>query len=92
MHIPQIRAIAEKAVPLQAKIHLYNVFAGGYFYQKNYGAARKFLDEALKIDSLDEETLRNMALLCREQGDKEQAQKFASQLPQMDFLLLAALR
>ena len=88
----EIRAIAEKAVPLQAKIHLYNVFAGGYFYQKNYGAARKFLDEALKIDSLDEETLRNMALLCREQGDKEQAQKFASQLPQMDFLLLAALR
>lgn len=88
----ELKAIAEKAVPLQAKIHLYNVFAGGYFYQKNYEAAWKFLTEALKIDQLDAETLRNMALLCHEQGDKEKAQQFAAQLPQTDFLFLSALR
>lgn len=88
----ELKAIAEKPVPLQAKIHLYNVFAGGYFYQKNYGEARRFLEEALKIDPLDGESLRNMAVLCHEQGEKEKAQEFASRLPRTDFLLLAALR
>lgn len=87
----ELKAIAEKPVPLQAKIHLYNVFAGGYFYQKNYGEARRFLEEALKIDPLDGESLRNMAVLCHEQGEKEKAQEFASRLPQTDFLLLTVL-
>ena len=88
----ELKAIAEKPVPLQAKIHLYNAFAGGYFYQKNYGEARRFLEEALKIDPLDGESLRNMAVLFHEQGEKEKAQEFASRLPRTDFLLLAALR
>jgi tetratricopeptide (TPR) repeat protein len=87
-----LQAIAEKPVTLQAKIRLYNVFAGGYFYQKNYVAAGKFLAEALKIDPLDPESLRNMAILCHEQGQKEKAQEYVSKLPQTDFLLLAALR
>ena len=88
----ELKAIAEKAVPLQAKIHLYNVFAGGYFYQKNYDFARRFLEEALKIDPVDPETLRNIAVLSHEQGDKEAAQGYAAKLPHTDFLLLAALR
>ena len=87
-----LEAIAAKPLPLKSKIHLYNVFAGGYFYQKSYEAARSFLSEAMKIDPLDEESLRNMAVLCHEQGEKEKAQEFAAKLPQADFLLLSALR
>ena len=49
-------------------------------------------EEALKIDPLDGESLRNMAVLCHEQGEKEKAQEFAAKLPQTDFLLLSALR
>ena len=88
----ELKAVAEKPVSLQAKIHIYNAFAGGYFYQRNYQAAQKFLEEALKIDPLDGESLRNMAVLCHEQGEKEKAQEFAAKLPQTDFLLLSALR
>ncbi len=87
-----LEAIAAKPLPLKSKIHLYNVFAGGYFYQKSYEAARSFLSEAMKIDPLDEESLRNMAVLCHELGEKEKAQEFAAKLPQADFLLLSALR
>ena len=88
----ELAEIAGKAVALPVKMHLYNVFAGGYFYQKDYESALRFLQEALKIDGHDPETLRNMAILSHELGENDKAQAYASQLPQTDFMLLAALR
>ena len=63
-----------------------------YSCKRKYQTPQKFLEEALKIDPLDGESVRNMAVLCCEQGEQEKAQEFAAKLLQADFLLLSALR
>lgn len=84
--------IAGKPVALTVKIHLYNTFAGAYFFKKDYASAQAFLEAAAAIDPQDGETLRNLAMLAHEQGQQEQALDYAAKLPQTDFVLLAALR
>ena len=84
--------IAGKPVALTVKIHLYNTFAGAYFFKKDYASAKAFLEAAAAIDPQDGETLRNLAMLAHEQGQQEQALDYAAKLPRTDFVLLAALR
>lgn len=88
----KLEEIAGKPVALTVKIHLYNTFAGAYFFKGDYASARAFLEAAVAIDSQDAETLRNLAMLAHEQGQQEQALDYAAKLPQTDFVLLAALR
>ena len=57
-----------------------------------YGLAQRYLSEALQLDTASAETLRNLAVLAHVQGDDDRALKFASALPETDFLLLASLR
>lgn len=88
----QITAVGQKQISLQEKIRLYNAFAGGYFFQHNYGAAIKFLHAAIEVDPGSEETLRNLAVLTYECGDHQKALQYAGSLPVTDFTLLASLR
>lgn len=88
----KLEEIAGKPVALAVKVRLYNTFAGAYFFNRDYASAQAFLDAAAAIDPLDAETLRNLAMLSHEQGQKEQALAYASKLSQTDFVLLAALR
>ena len=88
----KLEEIAGKPVSLVMKVRLYNTFAGAYFFKRDYASAQAFLEAAAGIDPQDAETLRNLAMLAHEQGQKEQALAYASKLPQTDFVLLAALR
>jgi tetratricopeptide (TPR) repeat protein len=88
----KLEEIAGKPVALAVKMRLYNTFAGAYFFKRDYASAQAFLEAAAGIDPQDAETLRNLAMLAHEQGQKEQALAYASKMPQTDFVLLAALR
>ena len=84
--------IAEKQISLQAKISLYNSFAGACFFDDNIDAAEALLKEALMIDPCHAETLRNMVEISLERNDKEQALRYASELPIADFALLRKIK
>lgn len=84
--------IAEKQVSLQAKIALYNSFAGVCFFDDNIEDAEALLKDALTIDSCHAETLKNMVEIALEQKDKERALRYASELPVADFSLLKKIK
>lgn len=87
----QIQEALQQKSTLQEKIRLLNLLAGGYFCAHSLEAAEKLLSEALKI-SIDDITLRNMALLQQDMGKQEKALQFAAQMQRTDFLLLRILR
>lgn len=74
------------------KLRLMNSFAGAYFYDGDYQAAEVFLKAALGLDAYQTDTLRNMAVLAKAQGQAEAALAYAAKLPMMDFALLKLLR
>ncbi|MDY6269138.1 lipopolysaccharide assembly protein LapB [uncultured Selenomonas sp.] len=74
------------------RIHLLNVFAGGYFVTNAIAAAQSFLAAALKLDAHDDETLRNLAVVTKAQGDANKALQFAAAMRTTDFVLLQLLK
>lgn len=88
----QLTEILASQAGVAQKVHTLNAFAGGFFVARAYGLAQRYLSEALQLDTASAETLRNLAVLAHVQGDDDRALKFASALPETDFLLLAALR
>ena len=87
----KIQAVLQQQSTVQEKIRLLNLLAGGCFCARELAAAEQFLTEALKL-SIEDVTLRNMALLQQELGNQEKALQFAAQMQQTDFLLLRSLR
>ncbi len=83
--------VLQSNISLQEKVRLLNVFAAGYFLEKDYSEAEMLLQAALKIDDGSQETLRNMIVLQDYMGNEEIKQKFMAKLPVPDFLLLAFL-
>lgn len=88
----QLTDILASQAGVAQKVHTLNAFAGGFFVARAYGLAQRYLSEALQLDTASAETLRNLAVLAHVQGDDDRALKFASALPETDFLLLASLR
>ena len=88
----QLTEILASQAGVAQKVHTLNAFAGGFFVAHAYGLAQRYLSEALQLDTASAETLRNLAVLAHVQGDDDRALKFASALPETDFLLLASLR
>lgn len=88
----QLTEILASQAGVAQKVHMLNAFAGGFFVARAYGLAQRYLSEALQLDTASAETLRNLAVLAHVQGDDDRALKFASALPETDFLLLASLR
>lgn len=84
--------ILQKEISMKEKIRLLNAFAGGFFTQDKFAAARELLEAALTLDSTHKGTLRNLAVLLAKSGDSEKAMQVASLLPKTNFLLLAALK
>ena len=87
-----IAEIEQKEISLQEKSRLLNSFAASYYYQKELGAAARLLDAALRIDVCHNNTLRNMAMVQNELGNKEEALKLAGKMSETDFVLLKQLR
>lgn len=74
------------------KLCALNAFAGVAYMDGDYAGAETLLTEALRLDPGSSETLRNMALLLHEMGDRDRAIRIASEMRCTDFLLLRALR
>lgn len=74
------------------KVRLLNVFAGGYFCSNDFQDAAIFLEEAIKLDARNDETLSNLAVLAHAMEKKEEALAYASRMSWTDFRLLDMLR
>ena len=69
-----------------------NAFAGAAYVQDDYAGARELLTAALELDPGCDMTLRNMALLLHEIGEREKALQVAAKMGQTDFMLLRTLK
>ena len=69
-----------------------NAFAGAAYVQGDYAGARELLTAALELDPGCDVTLRNMALLLHEIGEREKALQVAAKMGQTDFMLLRTLK
>ncbi len=78
-------------LPVKDKIRLLNQFAGAFYFQGDAKSAKVLLTASLKLD-IEDGTLRNMALVMAELGDREKAMQFAAQMKETDFMLLKSLR
>ena len=74
------------------KMAALNAFAGAAYVQDNYAGARELLTAALELDPGCDVTLRNMALLLHEMGEREKALQVAAKMGQTDFMLLRTLK
>lgn len=74
------------------KMAALNAFAGAAYVQNNYAGARELLTTALELDPGCDVTLRNMALLLHEIGEREKALQVAAKMGQTDFMLLRTLK
>ena len=87
----KVQEIHQQSLPMQEQVRLLNVFAGSYYFQSEFAAAKVFLDAALEIGQ-DDAALRNMALLQHDMGNTEIAVQLASKMQVADFMLLRELR
>lgn len=83
--------ILSMELSVRDKVRLLNQFAGAFYFQGDAKSAKILLTASLKLDAGDG-TLRNMALVLAELGDKEKAMQFAAQMKETDFMLLKSLR
>ena len=74
------------------KMAALNAFAGAAYVQDDYAWARELLTAALELDPGCDVTLRNMALLLHEMGEREKALQVAAKMGQTDFMLLRTLK
>ena len=74
------------------KMAALNAFAGAAYVKDDYAGARELLTAALELDPGCDVTLRNMALLLHEMGEREKALQVAAKMGQTDFMLLRTLK
>ena len=89
----EIAQVMAQQISLADKVRLLNAFAAAHFMAgaAEYAAAREELEQALQLDTASAETLRNLAVLAKCQGETDKAWNFAAKLPTSDFLLMAFL-
>ena len=88
----KIADIESRSCSLREKVQLLNKFAAGCYMTDDYVSAAEFLTAALKIDTQDNQTLKNMALTQAALGNSDKAQAFAANIAETDFLLLRLLK
>lgn len=74
--------------PLTYKLKMLNTFAGGYYLSGQLHDAETLLEAALKLDSTNEITLRNMAMVQIGLGCKKKAEKIVAEMRIPDFMLI----
>ncbi len=84
--------ILKQSVSLEDKVRLLNAFAGSCYYERDLAGAKELLTEALRIDSSSTITLKNLAYVLLEQGEKDKALELLTQSKTTDFALLRFLR
>ena len=88
----QAAQILAQSIRPAEKTAALNAFAGAAYVQDDYAGARELLTAALELDPGCDMTLRNMALLLHEIGEREKALQVAAKMGQMDFMLLRTLK
>ena len=88
----QAAQIMAQSIRPAEKMAALNAFAGAAYVQDNYAGARELLTTALELDPGCDVTLRNMALLLHELGEREKALQVAAKMGQTDFMLLRTLK
>ena len=88
----QAAQILAQSIRPAEKTAALNAFAGAAYVQDDYAGARELLTAALELDPGCDVTLRNMALLLHEIGEREKALQVAAKMGQTDFMLLRTLK
>ena len=88
----QAAQILVQSIRPAEKMAALNAFAGAAYVQDDYAGARELLTAALELDPGCDVTLRNMALLLHEMGEREKALQVAAKMGQTDFMLLRTLK
>ena len=88
----EVEQVMAADIALAAKVRLLNNFAGAHYAAGDREAAQQELKQALTIDGQSATTIRNMAVLLKDQGKADLAWQVAARLPETDFLLLAYLK
>ena len=88
----QVAQILAQPIRPAEKMAALNAFAGAAYVQDDYAGARELLTAALELDPGCDVTLRNMALLLHEMGEREKALQVAAKMGQTDFMLLRTLK
>ena len=88
----QAAQILAQSIRPAEKMAALNAFAGAAYVKDDYAGARELLTAALELDPGCDVTLRNMALLLHEIGEREKALQVAAKMGQTDFMLLRMLK
>ena len=88
----QAAQILAQSIRPAEKMAALNAFAGAAYVKDDYAGARELLMVALELDPGCDVTLRNMALLLHEMGEREKALQVAAKMGQTDFMLLRTLK
>ncbi len=88
----QAAQIMAQSIRPAKKMAALNAFAGAAYVKDDYAGARELLTAALELDPGCDVTLRNMALLLHEMGEREKALQVAAKMGQTDFMLLRTLK
>ena len=88
----QAAQIMAQSIRPAEKMAALNAFAGAAYVKDDYAGARELLTAALELDPGCDVTLRNMALLLHELGEREKALQVAAKMGQTDFMLLRTLK
>ena len=89
---PQVREILAQTIRPVEKVEALNAFAGAAYIADDYAGAKTLLMAALEVDPGCDDTIRNMALLLHEMGEKGKALQIAAKMRRADFMLLRALK
>ena len=74
------------------KVEALNAFAGAAYAAGDNTGAKMLLMAALRLDPGADMTLRNMALLLHDMGEKDKALQVAATMRRTDFMLLRTLK
>ena len=88
----QAAQILAQSIRPAEKMAALNAFAGAAYVKDDYAGARELLTAALELDPGCDVTLRNLALLLHEMGEREKALQVAAKMGQTDFMLLRMLK
>ena len=88
----QAAAILAQEIRPVEKVETLNAFAGAAYVSNDYSGAKALLMAALRLDPGCDATLRNMALLLHEMGERDKALQVAAKMRMADFLLLRELK
>lgn len=84
--------IMQQQLALTDKVKLLNSFAASFYLDKDFAGAELLLAEALRIDTKNDATLRNMVMTQLRLGNNKKAQEFVVSMTMPNFILLEKLQ